>query len=139
MHIKTNIRKFLIFWELPQLILGYLFYLFLRKKITAVKKFNDFNAYFVKGFPGGISLSIFIFLNEADLKDTRAIKHEYGHSLQSIYLGWFYLIIVGIPSLIRSLTWNISKLENTRYYDGYPEKWADDLGKNYDISHHINS
>ena len=139
MHIKTNIRKFLIFWELPQLVLGYLFYLFLRKRITAVKKFNGFNAYFVKGFPGGISLSIFIFLNEADLKDISAIKHEYGHSLQSIYLGWFYLIIVGIPSLMRSLIWNIFKLENTRYYDGYPEKWADNLGKDYDISHHIKS
>ena len=129
MNINTNIRKLLIFWELPQVVLGYLLYLFIRKKITAVKKFNGFNAYFVKGFPGGISLSIFIFLSEKDVGDIRLIQHEYGHSLQSIYLGWFYLIIVGIPSLIRSIVWNIFKLKNTRYYVGYPEKWADSLGK----------
>jgi hypothetical protein len=106
-----------------------LLYLFLRKKIIAAKKVNDFNVYFVKGFPGGISLSIFIFLNEKDIEDISSVKHEYGHSLQSFYLGWFYLIIIGIPSALRSLIWNMFKLKNISYYNGYPEKWADDLGK----------
>jgi len=129
MKIKKNIRKLILFWELPQLVLGYLLYMLTRRKITAVKKFNDFKVYFVKGFPGGISLSVFIFLNDKDIEDIRPIKHEYGHLLQSVYLGWFYLIIVGIPSLIRSLVWKIFKLKNIRYYEGYPEKWADCLGE----------
>ncbi|RPJ76014.1 MAG: hypothetical protein EHM20_08080 [Alphaproteobacteria bacterium] len=74
-------------------------------------------------------MSVFIFLNDKDYKDISSIKHEYGHSLQSVYLGWFYLIIVGIPSLVRSLVWKIFKLKNISYYEGYPEKWADYLGK----------
>ena len=129
MQIKTNIRRLIFFWELPQLVLGYLLYMFTRKKITAAKKFNGFRVYFVKGFPGGISLSLFIFLNDKDSEDIRSIKHEYGHSLQSVYLGWFYLIVVGLPSIIRSLAWRIFKLKSIRYYEGYPEKWADYLGE----------
>jgi hypothetical protein len=128
--LKNNIGKLFILWEFPQLFLGYLFYLFLRKKIIMTKKVHDFNVYFVKGFPGGISLSRFIFLNEKDINDTSSLKHEYGHSLQSVYLGWFYLIVIGVPSLTRSLIWKIFKLKDADYYKGYPEKWADDLGGN---------
>ena len=51
MKIKINIRKLILLWELPQLVLGYLLYMLTRRKITAVKKFNDFKVYFVKGFP----------------------------------------------------------------------------------------
>jgi hypothetical protein len=129
MNLKNNIRKLLILWEFPQLFLGYLFYLFLRKKIIAAKRMDDFNFYYVKGFPGGISLSRFIFLNEKDIYDISSLKHEYGHSLQSVYLGWFYLCIIGVPSILRSILWKIFKLKNEDYYKGYPEKWADDLGE----------
>ena len=133
MKLKINVRKLLLFWELPQVVLGYLLYLFIRKKITAVKKFNDFTAYFVKEFPGGISLSVFVFINDKDFRDMRIISHEYGHSLQSVYFGWFYLIIIGAPSLVRALVWKIFKFKNIRYYAGYPEKWADRLGEKLKI------
>ncbi|MHB1345965.1 MAG: hypothetical protein ACYCXK_00595 [Candidatus Humimicrobiaceae bacterium] len=129
MKLKINVRKLLLFWELPQVVLGYLLYLFTRRKITAVKKFSDFTAYFVKGLPGGISLSVFVFINDKSFGDMRIISHEYGHSLQSVYFGWFYLIIIGAPSLFRSFIWKIFKFKNIRYYAGYPEKWADHLGE----------
>jgi hypothetical protein len=131
MNLKNYISKLFMFWEFPQLFLGYLFYLLLRKKIVITKKTHDINVYFVKGFPGGISLSRFIFLNEKDSNCINSIKHEYGHSIQSIYLGLFYLIIIGVPSIARSFIWKIFKLKDAEYYKGYPEKWADDLGKKW--------
>jgi hypothetical protein len=131
MNLKSYISKLFMLWEFPQLFLGYLFYLFLRKKIIITKKTRDINVSFVKGFPGGISLSRFIFLNEKDINDISPLEHECGHSLQSVYLGWFYLIIIGVPSITRLLIWKIFKLKDADYYKGYPEKWADDLGKKW--------
>ena len=33
----------------------------------------------------------------------KTIKHEYGHQKQSLYLGWFYLLIIGIPSFLGNI------------------------------------
>ena len=71
----------------------------------------------------------FVVLDDIDLSNLRAIKHEYGHTIQSLYLGWFYLFIVGVPSIIRASIWNHYKLEDKRYYEGFPENWADLLGE----------
>lgn len=54
-------------------------------------------------------------------------KHESGHSLQSLYFGWLYLIVIGLPSI----AWNIvhkTIAPNRNYYDFWCEKWADKLG-----------
>lgn len=46
--------------------------------------------------------------------------HEYGHTRQSRYLGPFYLILIGIPSIISAMT---------SVHEFMPwEKWADKLG-----------
>lgn len=54
------------------------------------------------------------------------INHEWGHTRQSMYLGWLYLLAIGLPSLLWAFVydsgWNVS------YYDFYTEKWADKLG-----------
>jgi len=100
----------------------------MKKRIKWAINYKDSKVFFVKAFPGGISLSFIIFLNCNDLNNQRAIKHEYGHTVQSLYLGWFYLLIVGIPSIIRVSIWNHYKLEDKRYYESYPENWADLLG-----------
>jgi ABC-type dipeptide/oligopeptide/nickel transport system permease component len=121
-------RKLLIFWELPQFILALILLIIFKKRIFKTEKYIDSNIYFVKEFPGGISLSYLIFLNELDLNNLRAIKHEYGHTIQSTYLGWLYLVIVGLPSIIRAKIWNTYKLEDKKYYEGFPENWADRLG-----------
>jgi len=58
----------------------------------------------VKGNWGGISLGAFIFIDtditKADAPKSNFVNHEYGHSLQSILLGPFYLLIIGLPSII---------------------------------------
>jgi hypothetical protein len=121
-------RKFLILWELPQILLALSLFLILRKKITGFKLYKDSNIYLVRGFPGGVSLSFMIFLSIDEKDNLEFIKHEYGHTIQSLYLGPLYLIIVGLPSIIRAVVWNIYKLENKKYHEGFPENWADRLG-----------
>ncbi len=83
---------------------------------------------------GGISLGMFIFMNGA--KDEEWIRgtrvHEYGHTIQSLILGPLYMFVIGIPSFI----WcngkkfrNLRKEKGVSYYNFYPEKWANYLGK----------
>ncbi len=122
-------RKFFILWELPQILLALILYAILIKRITLFTEYKDAKVYFVKSFPGGISLSYMIFLSDIDSGNLRAIKHEYGHTIQSLWLGWFYLLIVGVPSIIRAGIWNHYKIEEGKYYEGFPENWADWLGE----------
>ena len=124
-----KIRRLLFLWELPQLFLGFFMYALLRKKITYRQSYRDASVFAVKGFPGGISLSWFIFINENEAADVQVVRHEYGHSIQSLILGWLYLIIVGLPSIIRASKWNRLKLDIKDYYRGFPENWANVLGK----------
>jgi hypothetical protein len=65
-----------------------------------------------------------VFDNRRTLEDND-IKHEMGHQKQSLYLGWFYLIIIGLPSVIGNLIYRIKKFN---YYSLPWEKWADKLG-----------
>jgi hypothetical protein len=128
MNIFLMLRKFFVIWELPQILLATVLYAIMKKRIIQAMDYKNSKVYFVKDFPGGVSLSFIIFLNDIDLNNQRAIKHEYGHTIQSLYLGWFYLFIVGVPSIIRAKIWNHYKLEDKKYYEGFPENWADSLG-----------
>ena len=138
---KYWVRKLLILWELPQFLLGLLFLLFLSFKRSKKKRlrYMDVDIYFVEKFPGGISLSSIVILNKIEsylldinsIKSRRSIIHEYGHSIQSIWLGWLYLPLIGLPSLMRSAFWKIGNRENKYYYKRFPENWADELGKKY--------
>ena len=121
-------RKFLLIWEMPQVLLALILYSILKKRITKTVDYKGSRVFFVRNFPGGISLSLIIFLNDIDSDNLKAVKHEYGHTIQSLRLGWFYLLIVGLPSVIRAVIWNHYKLEDKKYYEGFPENWADLLG-----------
>lgn len=73
-------------------------------------------------FPGGISLGRHIIVG----KDTpMTLAHEYGHCLQSRILGPLYLPVVGLWSGLRA--W-LQLYRPGRYYDSFPENWADRLG-----------
>lgn len=113
-----NILQFL--WELPQNLLG----LFLR----AIYKGNDskYKDVIVRRstkMGGGISLGRYIIINQWSTEKT--VKHEYGHTLQSKKLGWFYLLLVGLPSILHAA---LCPCKRHSYYDVYPERWADKLG-----------
>lgn len=127
MLVAHNLVKYL--WQLPQNLLGLLCVWLSKAKLDKDKSIYVAE-YF---FNSGISLGNYIILQDK-LHDDATIAHEKGHQKQSLYLGWLYLIIVGIPSISRNI-WDILTHKKWSYekrikwyYGGYPEKWADKLG-----------
>lgn len=120
-------KKILLFlWQLPQNILGLLVILFTEAKycnkgcwVTTKSKF-------------GVSLGKYIIFGQ--VVNDLSLKHEQGHQKQSLYLGWLYLLVIGIPSFLGNIwdrvahrNWLFS--ERVKWYYTQPwEKWADELG-----------
>ena len=130
-----NILSFL--HQLPQNIIGAIVWLFTNPKQHKCSFDGQWHTYFIAiRFTGGwgISLGNFIFFGHKP--DLISVRHKRGHQMQSIYLGWLYLLVVGLPSFVRCIwdaffhrRWSNEKRIRW-YYSGYPEKWADNLGKN---------
>lgn len=105
-------------WELPQNLLG----LLLRASYKGTD--SEYEGAVVRRslkMQGGISLGRYIIVSRYASRKT--VMHEYGHCRQSLYLGPLYLLVVGLPSIIRA-----SLGRPATYYDFYTEKWADQLG-----------
>ena len=130
-----NIIKWI--WQLPQNLIGFLL---TRKKQYKSEKYIDskwINVYYKSFFCSGISLGDYIILDYwycGKACSRQVFVHEYGHSKQSLILGWFYLPLVGIPSIMSNIwdrlfhkKWTSDQREKW-YYSRYPEKWADKLG-----------
>ena len=122
-------------WELPQNVVG-----FIVKKVSKAElytTYKDAKVYCWKIY-GGMSLGKYIFVPEY-YKETppedmhpsivHMIKHEYGHTIQSKYLGWLYIPVIALPSLIWAgcFEWYREKTGKS-YYWFYTEKWANYLG-----------
>ena len=110
-------------WCFPQMLAGAIF-----KKISKAEKVDDYYVIDNK-YGGSVSLGEYVFLCEAHAGDERVLKHERGHTKQSYILGWLYLIVIGLPSLIWCGCFNKYRVKhNKSYYDFYTEKWANKLG-----------
>lgn len=122
-------------WELLQSIIALFVMLIFSAKPCG--EYKEAKLYTWRNY-GGMSLGRYIFLPKgfANYKpDTTSdyqlnyIKHEYGHSIQSAYLGPLYIFIIGLPSLIWAGCFeNYRKKHNVSYYAFYTESWADKLG-----------
>ena len=118
-------KVLLFIWEILQNSIGLFLTCFY--KTNEKIEYKDRVIRYCKGFPGGISLGSYIFVGT---KNNKIVAHEYGHSIQSKWLGPLYLFIVGIPSLIWSWLYGpVIKYTKNGYYKFYTEKWADKLGK----------
>ena len=126
--MNKYLKILLTAWELPQTVLAGVIIFFLRRKITGREHYKNSIIFYIKRFPAGISLGRFIILNDKYEGNKLSIKHEYGHTVQSMYLGWLYLFVIGLPSIIRVLVWRMKRLKSLDYYKGYPENWANKLG-----------
>ena len=79
----------------------------------------------------GLSLGMFVFIPKDEPTD-RLLRHEYGHTVQSLMLGPLFLFIIGIPSFMWASLPAFKRRRREKkinYYSFYPEKWADKLGK----------
>ena len=128
-------KNFLLYlWQLPQNLLGLLVIFFTRAKYNDIDD-NKKNNYWLSHKFGyfGVSLGKYIIFGNGTVSVT-SVKHEQGHQKQSLYFGWLYLILVGLPSIARNI-WDIIAHNNWQeedrikwYYNGYPEKQADKYG-----------
>ncbi len=123
-------------WEAPQSVLGLamLGAEAARKRIVGIEL--EDGRLVVESVGTGISLGHVVFWcresNRWHDLDLRNRAHELGHTKQSRMLGWLYLPVIGLPSISRAayalLYYEVTGRPWTRYYEGYPEKWADRLG-----------
>jgi hypothetical protein len=124
-HILTFIALFI--WQLPQCLVALLMMPFLGK-LTLISYDNYCFAFKATNMLGGISLGCFVFLGTYSSKSDTTLAHEQaGHVKQSHYLGWLYLIVIGLPSIIWAGIYKYLGYKN--YYTFYTEKWANKLAK----------
>lgn len=137
--MKVFIYRFLqCTWGILQTLCGSVLYLINRKE----KHFSYKGAIVSEwNYKSSVSLGMFIFLSKKRMfipkysqKELleRLLVHEYGHTIQSLILGPFYLFIIGLPSMIwccvpRMETYR--KEKNRSYYSLYTEKWANYCGE----------
>lgn len=133
--MKEIINFLRILWELPQCLLGFILFQVYSVGCHCMEApYGDVRILHSERMRGGISLGRFIILpwkyrynSSSYVRDT--ISHEYGHTRQSLYLGWLYLVVIGLPSLLWA--WAHSTFKRFRevdYYSFYSERWADDIG-----------
>lgn len=111
---------------MPQNIIAliYLSYLIVENQIPAITKYKGIKVY-TKYSSGSATLGNYIFISPRATENT--IKHEYGHTRQSLYLGPLYLIIIGIPSILWAMI-HKTIASDKLYSWFYTETWADKLG-----------
>ena len=133
------IKKFLLYlWQLPQNLLGLLLIAIYKPEIKLTAS-NGNHVYFSKKMRGGISLGQYSIINRRYYKDnheksldTCVVKHEaLGHGTQSRWLGPFYLLVIGLPSLLWAWIYPCKMFPYSKngYYRFYTENWAERLGK----------
>ena len=115
----------LYLWQLPQNLIGLLLVLILQPEESY--DMDGCRLYYATRMRGGISLGRYVIVRSW-MKDYtgNTERHELGHAKQSRMLGWFYLFVIGLPSLLWAAWWNEDR--NRDYYSFYTERWADHLG-----------
>lgn len=124
-----NILNILAYiWQLPQNIVGLIVKFFYKETHKLIYK--DRKVFVCPTFPGGISLGNTIIIKKYphDTKTWNVVKHEWGHTRQSLYLGPLYLLVIGLPSAIWAACYRSDPENPNGYYEFYTEKWADKLG-----------
>lgn len=119
-------KKILLWiWCFPQNLVG-----FIVKHVTKATPVGDH--YWFKVECGSVSLGEYIFLCPGHYGNKKTLRHEKGHRTQSRMLGWLYLPLIGLPSMIWAAYYSkhyedlVEK--GVSYYSFYTEKWADKLG-----------
>lgn len=93
------------------------------------------------GLKSSLSMGLFCFVTKtpfacgcctAEEVGHRLVVHEYGHSIQSLILGPFYLFAMALPSMLWAGLPPFEKLrlrKNIKYHWLYTERWANHLGE----------
>ena len=116
-------------WGIGQTLIGFLFFLiYIRCPHKLYRGCIDtrWNS------RSGLSLGLFIFTPDESIGDSEEIRiHEYGHCLQSVFLGPLY-IIVGIISVSWARMPYFERMRREKklpYTACFVESWASRLGE----------
>lgn len=107
-------------WCFPQNLVGLIV-----KHVTKAERKGD--CYLFKSKFGSVSLGEYIFLCPEHYGVIKVKQHEQGHKKQSRMLGWLYIPVILIPSLIHAYRFRKSGKDKKEYYKFYTERWADKL------------
>jgi hypothetical protein len=129
---KIVLKIVFILWQLPQTVVaGFLAgFCFVTGMVVKTGCFIDSDVIYLrvlqKGHILGFTLGRFIFVSAekchtGDEHTYKVLKHEYGHVLQSRYLGWFYLLVIALPSVI------VTGISGRLAERMYMERWADKI------------
>lgn len=120
-----------ILWQLPQVIVGWIYLQLNMNKIINGFMHNGTSYFIVEGQRGSVTFcKDYIFLSKYAQNSDATIKHEYGHTIQSKWLGWLYFIVIGLPSIVWAFIH--SNFRTGKKYEWfYTEKWATKLGNKY--------
>lgn len=118
-------------WGLPLTALGVLAYLILAEICGYYHyRYRNMICIVIPWNFGGVNLGMFAIHGEDNYS---VVSHEYGHSIQNLWLGWLMPFIVAIPSAIRywyrEYLYYINKPPKTKYDDIWFEGQATKLGK----------
>jgi hypothetical protein len=100
---RKYFRFILWLWQLPQNLLGLILIWLLRAR-RGVYVGSCGPAYFTEVAGVGVSLGNYVIVSSGCSFATLA--HEYGHQVQSRWLGPLYLVLVGIPSAVFCNLWD---------------------------------
>lgn len=87
-------------------------------KDVEMRKGTEENVKFYMYPFNSVSLGNYRFIKKGSSELT--YRHENGHSRQSIWLGIFYLIIIGLPSCVGNLIFRIPAVKNKFNYFHQP-------------------
>lgn len=127
--LEVLLQTIMIIWQIPQVLVGLILLAWYHKSLKLIRTYRFVRVY-ACNMPGGISLGYFAFINKYNC-DEDSIKHEgIGHTKQSRILGPFYLLVIGLPSILHAGLNNIigcCEKHKEGYYHFYTEKWADKI------------
>jgi hypothetical protein len=121
---RIVMKKVLLWlWQFPQNLVGIIAVYLLSAYKPITQDLTDFYVHYNTRL-SSVSLGNYIIIYGYNYTE-ETILHEKGHQKQSLYLGWFYLLGIGLPSVIGNLLHRIFKFD---YYRQPWEAWADRLG-----------
>lgn len=113
-------------WGILQNLAGLVMFLVCKMLGCKSKKYKNAVATKWNNKYGSVSLGMFLFVTDDD--DETLLAHEYGHSLQSIFLGPLFFFVIGIPSICWAAFGDkYRKKHNKTYYEFYTESWSNEL------------
>lgn len=126
------VRFILVLWQLPQNLVGLCYWCI---SVPIYKgKVGDVLVFETASNNGSVSLGNMVFVTSMTYDYKRTLKHELGHTIQSKYIGWLYLLVIGIPSILWVCARRVFKsLREKKYSAFYTEAWADRLSNRFTI------